>query len=72
MFKSLPLLIFATKAFKLVQIVCEKFMQIIKSGASERYPMNLLEEWKEFHAKNLFGILIPLYIEICGKLRCFA
>jgi hypothetical protein len=33
----------------------------------DKYPKNLLDEWNEFHVKNIFGILIPFYLEFCGK-----
>jgi len=64
----LPSIIFAAKSLNLVQVISETFDKINQTTDNiDKYPQNLLDEWNEFHAKNIFGILIPYYIEVCGK-----
>ena len=62
----MPVLIIAIRLLKLTQTIAQTI-----NFSDEIHLKNLIIEWNEFHAKNIYGILLPFVIEICGNLCCF-
>jgi len=69
LFKSLSSLIFSIKSNELLHVVAQVFEKLQSKAVNpNNYPPNLLEEWIEFHSKNIYGIIIPNFFETCGMI----
>ncbi|CAG2118246.1 unnamed protein product, partial [Medioppia subpectinata] len=64
---SLAVNLFAAKVFNLIEAICRAFSDRIGTASADKYPPNLVVEWNEFHSHNIFLMIIPYYLETCGK-----
>ena len=63
--------VFAAKVLSLIKTISKTFERLPETEDINKYPENLLEEWNEFHSKNIFQVLFEFYLEFYSKLTIF-